>query len=248
MAWLGKLSDDNSNYLHNLYIFQCDVFFIFCFELVGLFRIQMDDKAIIEISESLFEGNGRIEGGFSPYGIISAGDDTFIALDIIRSIFRDNTQSDRALFVLYKGTVNISQSMFDGNKGTEGIVLFNVGGVDSDLLIEDSMFTNNVANLRMFNGKGCNITINNVEFTGNEVFGTFFDAVFAMFVTSGFISMTNNNYTSNTIPSIVSDSGFVFIESSEFNGNILQSSAAAMIQANDIKAIQSKFVNNMNSG
>ena len=59
----------------------------------------MDDAALIEIFESKFEGNGRIGDDDSPYGTISAADNTFIALNF-DSIF---VKYMYACFVLYQG-------------------------------------------------------------------------------------------------------------------------------------------------
>ena len=82
-------------------------------------------------------------------------------------------------------------------------------------------------------------------FTENDI--VLSDADHAIFVTTGFVFISNDIYTDNIIPSIVSESRFVIIESSEFNGNVL-SSIEALIKSSDIKVSQSTFAYNTDSG
>ena len=230
-------------------------YFFFCFFLFpsgGLFRVRMDDSAIIEIIDSTFRGNGQFGNSYSSYGIVSGGVNTFIALDIMQSKFISNTQSRYGCFSLYQGEVTISQSLFDSNQGIESVVLLGMTGTGGNVVIEDTLFNDN-SDLNpsefgflpgslyphgMFDTHSASISVNNSVFTNNWVSEN------GLFTTKGIITISNSTYTNNLIASIVWKSMSVTIERSRFEENTM----AGIIRNDDtsttLDIIDSKFISN----
>ncbi len=191
----------------------------------------MDNTAIIEIYDSTFEDNGFPRPWITKYPIIYNDVNTYISLDIIRSQFIATTSCR--------------------------VVLFDVTGTGSNLIIEYSTFIDNVVTNTwyeeqhgMFNVEDGDITINNVQFESNIMTR---DGIFVT-GTIGSVSLSSSNYTDNTVLSIVSESNRVTVEDCDFNGNTVEVNTqqspmviGAMINASFTRVVGSRFVSNAGS-